>query len=63
MRKRIWETFKCLGRWFWTDAGQEFDCDYEYAPSCEECIVNYEKTGGRINPATGKKYKIRETKC
>jgi hypothetical protein len=44
----------CLGRWWETDAGREFDCDYEKAEfGCEDCIVN----GGRMNPVTGKRYR------
>ena len=35
----------------------DYDCDYEFAGEigCEDCICNYENTGGRIDPRTGKK--------
>ncbi len=43
----------CLGTSYDTDAGREFDCEYEHAGGfgCEDCIVN----GGAMDPRTGKK--------
>ena len=35
----------------------DFDCDHLNPPDCEDCVVNYKKTGGRINPITGKIFK------
>lgn len=38
---------------------RDFDCLYEKAPDCGDCIINYHKTGGRIDPTTGKKIKYK----
>jgi hypothetical protein len=44
----------CKGYWTDTDAGREYDCDYEHAGlfGCEDCIVN----NGPYDPRTGKRF-------
>ena len=39
----------------------DYDCEYAYSGQieCDKCICNYNKTGGVIDPRTGKKFKGR----
>jgi hypothetical protein len=39
--------------------GYDWDCFYERASNCEDCLCNYYNTGGDINPITGKKVKLK----
>lgn len=33
----------------------DYDCGHLFPPDdCEDCVILYEKTGGRIDPRTGK---------
>jgi hypothetical protein len=48
----------CLG--YKDEYNGDFDCLYEKPPDCENCIVNYPRTKGNIDPRTGKKHKIIE---
>lgn len=43
----------CLGYEINTPDAHEYDCQYEHAPACENCIVN----GGRVDPRTGRLYR------
>jgi ribosomal protein L34E len=38
--------------------GYDYDCDYENAPDCENCLCNFYITGGSIDPRTGKQVKV-----
>jgi len=42
----------CSGEW---DNCGEFDCYAEPSVSCENCLCNYKRTGGLVNPETGKR--------
>lgn len=46
----------CLGFKIHTSDAHEYDCEYEHAPICEDCIVN----GGNIDPRTGKRFAVRK---
>lgn len=40
-------TVPCLGHHIHSVNGDDFDCDYEHAPTfCEDCVVN----GGKVDP-------------
>jgi hypothetical protein len=47
--KKMREIIGCLGEY---DFQGEFECGYENAPVCEDCV--YGCAGGNINPETGK---------
>jgi len=47
---------ECKGYEIETLDGKEFDCEYENAPLCEDCIINYFRIGGIIDPRTGEQY-------
>ncbi len=53
--KKLKKLPACLG--YWTDSmdGNEFDCEYEDAPTCDRCLCNWFLYGGTINPVNGKK--------
>ena len=41
----------CGGRWTNTTDSSDFDCVYDSAEiTCDECIINKEKTGGNKMP-------------
>lgn len=48
----------CLGYWDNTTNGCDFDCEYPDPPDCDKCLCNYFRTGGLINPETGRKLHI-----
>lgn len=41
----------------WYDNDGEFDCLYYPEFNCEDCLCNWYKTGGTINPETGVKHR------
>lgn len=53
---------KCLLEKIETINGIEYDCGYENAPTCDECIYGIISTYGGlgINPETGKKKYVKK---
>jgi len=39
----------CLGEWYHSTEGSEYDCNYTDPPTCEDCFVN----GGNVDPRDG----------
>jgi hypothetical protein len=52
---------KCLLEKIETSDGIDYDCGYENAPTCDECILGPISVYGGvgINPKTGKKQRIK----
>ena len=52
--------FPCLGHWYDTPNGREYDCDYAHNGDidCEQCVC----VGGRYDPRTGKLFKAAKKK-
>ena len=38
----------CLGHWSYSPDGNEYDCDYEFACNCEDCVFG--ACGGKYDP-------------
>jgi hypothetical protein len=51
MSKKKTTTIQCLGYETNTPNGRDYDCEYEHAPACDDCVINR----GPIDPRTGKK--------
>jgi hypothetical protein len=55
IRRRLFKLPRCLGYHTYSPNGDGFDCDYEYAEDCGDCLANFLQWGGTFNPETGKK--------
>lgn len=42
----------CLGHMHYSADGDEYECDYEASCRCEDCVINFEKLGGTVDPRT-----------
>lgn len=48
----------CLG--YRDEWDGDFGCEYATDIPCDDCLCNYDITGGTINPLTGKKVKVED---
>jgi len=44
---------KCRGYEIHNSNARDYDCEYEFPPECERCVVN----AGPIDPRTGRRYR------
>ena len=45
-------TLPCLGHMHYSVDGDEYECDYYASCRCEDCVINFEKLGGTVDPRT-----------